>query len=189
VPVLLIHGEFDLRSTRSSTDTVASEFPRSTVLVIPNTGHSATRSELTRCARTAAARFLTDGTAPAPCRIAADPFAPRPLVPGSVRAAGGPAAAARMTVADAFDQLDAGSLGRTSAEAKVRGGGLRGGSFHGSRKGLVLFRYQFVKGFPVSGLVRPSGTVVLTVPGGKLRFGARSGLVRRTIAARYPLTR
>jgi pimeloyl-ACP methyl ester carboxylesterase len=189
VPVLLIHGEFDLRSSRASTDTVAGEFPHSKVLIVPNTGHSATRSELTRCARTAAARFLVKRKFPGPCRIAPDPFAPRPLVPRALHAAGGRRAAARMTVADAFDQLDAGSQGRTSAEPKVRGGGLRGGTFHGSKKGLVLVRYEFVKGFPVSGLVPPRGVALLKVPGGTLRFGAHSGLVRRTIAARYPLTR
>jgi pimeloyl-ACP methyl ester carboxylesterase len=189
VPVLLLHGEFDLRSTKSSTGTVAGEFPQSKVLIVPNTGHSATRSELTRCARTAAARFLANGTMPAPCKITADPFAARPLVPRSVSAAGGPAAAARLTVADAFDQLDAGSQGRASAEPRVKGGGLRGGTFRGSRKGLVLVRYEFVKGFPVTGLVRPRGSVLLRVPGRELRFGRRSGLVRRTIASRYPLTR
>src|SRR4051795_1736043 len=72
--------------------------------------------------------------------------------------------------------------GGPSLEAKVRGGGLRGGSFRGTKRGLVLDRYQFVKGFPVSGLVRPRGKVTLTVPHGRLTFRGGS-LQRRTIAA------
>jgi hypothetical protein len=214
VPVLLMRGEFDLRTTRSSTDTVAAEFPQSKVLIIPNAGHSATRSELTRCARTAAVNFLTAGTLPSPCKITADPFAPRPLVPPSLGAVkpvgiglrgrtGRAVVAAQLTVADAFDQLDDASRGRTSAEAGVRGGGLRGGTFQGSAKGLVLKRYEFVKGFPVTGLVRPRGTVVLKIPGGSLQFSGgevvgklpgtqfatTTTLQRRTIAARFPVTR
>jgi hypothetical protein len=52
----------------------------------------------------------------------------------------------------------------------VRGGGLRGGRFAGSKRGLALHRYALIRGFRVTGLVRPSGKVVLTLPRGKLRF-------------------
>ena len=40
VPVLLIHGEFDLRSTLASTETVAKEYPQGKVLIVPNEGHT-----------------------------------------------------------------------------------------------------------------------------------------------------
>ena len=214
VPVLLLSGEFDLRSTKSSTDTVASEFPQAKVLSIPNTGHTATRSELTRCARSAAARFLGGGAVPARCKRTRDPFAPLPLVPGSLAKvkpvgiglkgrAGRAVVAAKLTVADAFMQLDKGSHGRASVETKVKGGGLRGGTFHGSKKGLVLKRYVLVKGFPVTGLVRPRGAFTLKIPHGTLRFAggkvtgklpgtkfsATTTIQRRSIASHFPVTR
>jgi hypothetical protein len=184
VPVLLIRGEFDLRSTRASTTAVAQEFPHSRLFTVPNAGHSASRRAAPNCARTAVIQYLSNGTAPAACHDGKDPFAPRPLVPRSVKAAGGAKAAARLTVEDAFEQLDVGSGGRAELESKVKGGGLRGGSFRGKPGGrLVLRRYVFVKGFPVSGTVSPHGVVVLKVPHRTLRFKPGSKLRRRTIAA------
>ena len=207
VPVLLVHGEFDLRSTLSSTQTVANEFPQATVLTIPNAGHSATRRAAPNCARTAVIRYL-NGESPGQCKPGHDPFVARPLVPRSLNAvkpvgiglqgrSGRAVYAAQLTVQDAFDQLDLGSGERPSLESKVRGGGLRAGTFRGTKKGVVLAKYEFVKGFPVTGTVRPSGDVVLKIPHGSLRFtrtevigklpgtqfGATAKLQRRSIAA------
>ena len=206
VPVLLLHGEFDLRSTLASTQTVAGEFPQATVLTIPNAGHSPTRRAAPNCARTAVIQFL-NGASPGQCAPGRDAFAARPLVPRSLSAvkpagiglrgrSGRAVYAAQLTVSDAFDQLDLGSGGRPKLETKVRGGGLRGGTFRGTKKGLVLDKYQFVKGFPVTGTVTPRGAVVLKIPHGTLRFtggevigklpgtqfGAGAKLQRRTIA-------
>lgn len=181
VPVLLIHGQFDLRSTLSSTETVAKQFRLGKILIVPNEGHSPTRTPTGGCARAEAVAYIRDGTPPEPCPLTADPFAPRALVPRSAHAAGGPVVAAGLTVQDAFDQLDAGSLLRTAAEPQVKGGGLQGGRFNGSKRGLGLHGYTFVPGFPVTGFVRPSGRVVLKVPGGRLRFevdGTVTGRVR-----------
>jgi pimeloyl-ACP methyl ester carboxylesterase len=207
VPVLFVHGEFDLRSTLSSTQLVASEFPQATVLTIPNAGHSATRRAAPNCARTAVIDYLNSAS-PVQCKPGADPFVARPLAPKSLGAvkpvgiglrgrSGRAVYAAQLTVRDAFDQLDVGSGGRPSLESKVRGGGLRGGTFHGTKNGLVLNKYEFVKGFPVTGAVRPKGAVVLKIPHGSLRFtggevtgklpgtqfGATAKLQRRTIGA------
>jgi hypothetical protein len=86
-------------------------------------------------------------------------------------------------VADAFDELDAGSSLRVAEEPKVKGGGLRFGRFHGSKKGLFLLGYTFIRGFHVTGLVKPSGAVFLKIPRGKLRFedGVVTGRVRNKI--------
>src|SRR3954462_1992908 len=180
VPVLILHGEFDLRSTLKSTQTVAGEFPQATVITVANAGHSPTRRAFPNCARTAVIRYL-NGQAPGQCDGGRDPFAARPLVPRSLGSLK-PARAVRLTVTDAFDQLDLGSGGRPWLETKVRGGGLRGGTFRGTKKGLLLKRYQFVKGFPVSGLIRPHGKVTLKIPHGTLTFTG-AGLQPRTIAA------
>jgi hypothetical protein len=170
IPVMLIHGEFDQRSTEASTETVAHEYHQGKILLVPNEGHSPTRTPTGACARAAAVAYIAHGIAPEPCKRTPDPFGPRKLVPGSAHAAGGPVAAAELTVADAFDQLDAGSLMRAAEEPKVKGGGLRAGRFHGSKKGLFLLGYTFIRGFHVTGLVKPSGKVVLKVPHGKLTF-------------------
>jgi hypothetical protein len=180
VPVLILHGEFDLRSTLNSTQTVAAEFPQASIMTVANAGHSPTRRSYPNCARTAVIRYL-NGQAPGSCSGGRDPFAARPLVPRSLSGLS-KARAARLTVSDAFDQLDLGSGGRPWLETKVRGGGLRGGTFRGTKKGLLLDRYQYVKGFPVSGLVRPRGKVTLKVPHGTLVFKGAS-LQRRTIGA------
>jgi hypothetical protein len=192
VPVLLVHGEFDLRTPLANTQEVAALFPQSKILVVPNEGHSAASSDITGCAEHALAAFFNSGTAPAACPRKPDPFAPRPLAPRSLRgvtpakgfahdpAAGRMVAAAELTVADALEQLDFGSGGSVAAEAKVRGGGLRGGTFKGTSKGPRLNRYVFAGGVPVSGLVTRGGTVVLTVPGGVLRFAA-NGTVSGTL--------
>ena len=165
--------------------------------MIPNEGHTPTFycNDRDMHANGVVVAVITSGTSPQPCKVTADPFAPRGAGPGK---AGG-VAAARLTVADAFDQLDAGSRLRTAAEPDVRGGGLRGGTFRGRNPGSCLSRYVFVKGFPVSGTVRPKGTVVLKVPGGELRFAAggkvtgrlhgrkvkgRATLQRRSLAAK-----
>jgi pimeloyl-ACP methyl ester carboxylesterase len=186
VPVLLLHGEFDLRTPRSATDTVAAEFPQAEVLTVPNTGHSAVRTDAAGCARKATVAFFSKGTVTAACKPQADPFAARALLPGALaqvrpargftRTSGRAVAAALLTVSDGFDQLDLGTSERPDQEATVSGGGLRGGSFKGSAGGPVFSRYELVKGFPVSGKVRPTGTVVLKVPGGVLRF-AQNGKV------------
>jgi pimeloyl-ACP methyl ester carboxylesterase len=193
IPVLLLHGEFDLRASLKSTQTVAGQYREAKILVIPNEGHSPTRTPTGGCARAAAVVYLRDEFPPQPCPLVADPFAPRALVPRSAKTAGGPVAAAQLTVADAFDQLDAGSLLRVAAEPSVRGGGLRAGRFNGSKGGLALRRYTFVPGFPVTGLVKPSGTVVLKVPHGVLRFaddGSVTGKLRgRKVAEQGTLQR
>ena len=181
VPVLALHGEFDLRATLKSTQTVAAEFPQATVMTVANAGHSPTRRAWPNCARTAVIRYL-NGRRPGNCSGGRDPFAARPLVPRSLRGLSR-ARAARLTVSDAFDQLGVGSGERPWLEAKVRGGGLRGGTFRGTKKGLLLHDYTFVKGFPVSGLVRPHGKVTLKVPHATLTFKAGSRLQRRTIGA------
>ncbi|MEA2440939.1 MAG: hypothetical protein QOH76_2363 [Thermoleophilaceae bacterium] len=196
VPVLLLHGEFDLRSTLSSTTTVAKEFPQAKVLTIPNEGHTPTRTPTGGCARRAAVAFLTKGKI-TPCKRRSDPFGPRALVPRSLGKVklprglglrgrpGRAVSAAQLTVADAFGQLDAGSLVRVAAEPKVKGGGLRGGKFRGSKKGLVLVRYEFVKGFPVTGTVRQRGDVVLKIPGGRLRFTAGGTVIGRLPGTKF----
>lgn len=183
VPVLFLHGQFDLRTPLSSTDAVAKQFPQATVLTIPDAGHSPSRRDAEPCARNLVNTWFAKGTASA-CRGVKDPFAPRPIVPKEAK----PVVAAQLTVADALDQLDAGTGGRPELQAKVKGGGLRGGTFRGlPHGGLRLHRYEFVKGFPVSGTVRPRGTVVLKVRGRVLRFPPRGRvrLQRLTIAAQY----
>jgi hypothetical protein len=188
VPVLFIHGEFDLRTPLASTETVAEQYRQGKILTVPNEGHSPTRTPTGDCARTAAVRYLRDLFPPEPCPRADDPFAARALVPRSVREAGGLVAALELTVADAFDQLDAGSRLRVAAEPRVRGGGLTRGWFRGSRRGLGLHGYGFVRGLPVTGLVRPTGSVLLRFPRGRLRFAEDGTVTGKVRGAKFSAT-
>lgn len=180
VPALFLHGQFDLRTTQAATDSVAKRFPQATVFTVPDGGHSPSRRDLEPCARSLVIRWFASGPAKRGCVTDPDAYAPRRLAPRRVRSR---AQAARLTVADALDQLEAGSGGRVRLQSKVRGGGLRGGSFRGLPGGRLRLRgYVFVKGFPVTGTVRPTGPVVLRVAGRKLRL---TRLPRLTITGRY----
>jgi pimeloyl-ACP methyl ester carboxylesterase len=205
VPVLFLHGVFDIRTPPAGTASVAAKFPQARVVSVPNTGHSTLGSDLSGCARKAVKTFLGGG-APAGCSTPADPFAPRAVVPTALkqvkparRSHGTPgraAAATALTVTDVFQQIDVGTGFRPNFSAKVRGGGLRGGTWHGSSKGPVLKRVVFVPGVKVSGRVPRSGIAVLRLTGklrGSLSFrgnGTFKGtLGGKRVSGRLALTR
>jgi hypothetical protein len=85
----------------------------------------------------------------------------RPVV-GLSTGAGRLVAAAELTVQDAFEQLDPGIF---RLEGLLAAGGLRGGSYRATPRGLVLRRDTFVPGVAVSGLVPAHGTAQLRLSG------------------------
>jgi pimeloyl-ACP methyl ester carboxylesterase len=184
VPVLLVHGRFDIRTPLPATQAVAGLFPQAKIVEIPAAGHSAIRHDPSGCASKRVKAFLA-GLPVASCTSRLDPFKPRALAPRSlkqVRPAGGVGGnrgralrATTLTVQDVLRQLDAGSGFRPALAGQVRGGGLRGGSWRGGKRGPTLKGVVFVPGVAVSGRVPGAGTAVLELRGrvrGTLRFAA-----------------
>jgi pimeloyl-ACP methyl ester carboxylesterase len=205
VPVLLIHGRFDARTGLPLTQDVATRFPHSKILVIPETGHSAIRHDTSGCAIRGAREFLAGETVE-DCTSTADPFSPRALAPRSLRAVKGVSGvggdrgrairAAALTVQDVLRQIDVADAYRPTLAYKVRGGGMRGGTYRGTGSGPKLTRVVFVPGVHVSGTVPPNATAVLKLGGrvrGTLRFAGdgtvRGKLAGRTVKAKFVLTR
>jgi hypothetical protein len=169
VPALLLHGVADQRTTPGETAEIAHALPHSVTIDVPYVGHSTWGTDVTGCVKAAVARFLAGGT-PARCRATGNPYAPRPLPPRSLGAVrGGLRAAVAASVDDAFAQLDYLILRRTALLPTERFGGLRGGSAHGTARGLVLDRYSYIRGLEVSGLVPRHGPVRLRANGLLLR--------------------
>jgi pimeloyl-ACP methyl ester carboxylesterase len=194
VPALVLHGDQDLRTTSNDTKVVAGLLPRSTVLNVPQTGHSTNSSDVTGCVQRALRRFLT-GAAPGGCpAIHPNPYAPRPIPPR--RIGSHPLRLVADTVADGFQQLDDVARRDAKTRTSTRLGGLQGGALHGGSHGPTFVRSQYVRGLAVSGLVTKAGTVRLTVSGkvtGKLAFrpnGRVSGrLGGKRVHAKLKLTR
>ncbi|TMK67517.1 MAG: alpha/beta hydrolase [Actinobacteria bacterium] len=174
VPVLVVSGESDLRTPRSSALEAHHVFKGSQLLAVPNVGHSGVAGDPTPCARHAVQRFLLGGQAGS-CADRDDPYAPRLLVPTALKqvdgAAGVPGRRGRilhavaLTVNDGFQQLDDGHFG---LDGRTAGGGLRGGSFRRAGDALHLSRYVFVPGVTVDGAVPRRGTAHLHVTAGGL---------------------
>ena len=205
VPVLLLHGRFDARTGLPMTQAVAGLFPHSKILAIPETGHSAIRHDPSGCAIRGTREFLA-GEAVQDCTSRIDPFAPRALAPRSLRQVkslagvggdrGRAIRAAALTVQDVLRQIDVADGFRPQLASKVRGGGLRGGTYRGGAKGPTLSGVVFVPAVQVTGKVPPNGTAVLTLAGrvrGTLRF-ASNGMVRgklggKTVTGKLSLPR
>ena len=206
VPTLVLSGREDLRTPLEHARTVAAGYPRGQLVEIPFAGHSVVTSDLSGCAPGTAFAFLGGAPGPFAC-----PPRPRPLsiarrAPrrfGALRPKGARGrrgrtlTAVRLTLRDLFRQL-------TTAPARVRLGGLRGGRFHGNaRTGRIrLFGYRYVPRVRVSGLLRMgsdgrvSGRVrvrgggsrratVRVLPSGRLRgrFSQTEGPARASVIA------
>lgn len=194
VPVLLLHGDHDMRTTLPDTTDVAAAFPHATVVRVPQTGHATWVTDATGCVRRAIRRFVSGADAGG-CRASAtNPYRPLPLPP---RAWGGhPVRAVTQTVKDGFGQLE--DVARRSASARnhARIGGLVGGFLRGGAGGPSFVGYRYLPGLAVSGHVPRTGVAVLHVSGkltGTLRFapgGRVSGrLAGKRVRARARLVR
>jgi pimeloyl-ACP methyl ester carboxylesterase len=189
VPALVVAGEDDLRTPVESASEVARLLPRSTLLVVPDTGHSALDGINAGCARRAARRFLS-GRAPNSCErrprlVPLEPLAPtslsqlapaRPLRgrPGRTLTA------LRRTLEDAAGQFNSALFSFDLFRAGFPG--LRGGLLKLKRYGFRLDRFEYVPGVRVTGelrgeklsggFVRVSGSAA-----SRGRFRLRSGVL------------
>jgi pimeloyl-ACP methyl ester carboxylesterase len=163
VPVLLIEGEDDLRTPVENARRVARLFPRSKLLVVPGTGHSALGSDFSGCSNAAFARFLADRPVRTRCGRSRRTFLPTPpppvrladvpLLRGSSGGRGRALEAVKETLIDVADDALTQILIGIGADPDVaRGGGLRSGHYRiRSGAALELRAVSFVPGVTVSG--------------------------------------
>jgi pimeloyl-ACP methyl ester carboxylesterase len=170
VPALILDGEADVRTDIASAREVAARLPMARVLVVPHAGHGVLQGDDSGCALRALSEFF-EGRTLHNCGRIPNPYPPRRIAPAHrPRTPAAVVQAVRLTVKDAFDQIDPGIYGYEGLRAA---GGLRGGSYRVTRRGVLLRRDVFVPGVAVSGLVRRHGSVELEVAGacsGRLTF-------------------
>ena len=182
VPTLLVSGQDDLRTPLEGAQKLAALFPHSSLVSVPGTGHSVYGSDLTGCSDRALREFFAGRPVKTACKRAHGRIRPDGPIPhrlSDVKPAaargkrGRTVSAAALTVFDVLEQ-GADSL-LTDPLGIIRGGGLRGGSFHETRTSIRLRDIVFVEGVHVSGDITDNGGATLTISGpapshGHLRF-------------------
>jgi pimeloyl-ACP methyl ester carboxylesterase len=164
VPVLLMEGQDDLRTPVENARRVADQFPRSRLLVAPETGHGALGADPTGCANAAFARFMQGKRFRTSCPRGPRLFPATPPPPerlGRVRPiAGVPGARGRVLAAIELTLRDVGDDALTAPIVDpedpdlARGGGLRAGSYRVDvALTLRLRRLAFVPGVRLTGRV------------------------------------
>jgi pimeloyl-ACP methyl ester carboxylesterase len=168
VPVLLLEGEDDLRTPVENAQRVAAQFPRSTLVVAPATGHGALDFDLSGCAARAFARFFRGQSVRTRCgrvprAFPAEPPPPRALnrVP-PLRSVGGTLGraltAVALTLRDVAEDAPSELILDLDDPDLARGGGLRSGRYRIDGEGtLHLDGVAFVPGVRVSGRVARFG--------------------------------
>ena len=139
VPVLIVDGEDDLRTPVENARRTAALFPRSRLLVVPATGHSAIGADFSGCAQRAFARFMQLRPVPAGCENARRPFLPAPPPParladvarlrGTSGIRGKTLAAVRLTLRDVAEDAVTELIFDPTDPDLARGGGLRAGHY------------------------------------------------------------
>jgi pimeloyl-ACP methyl ester carboxylesterase len=172
LPALLVSGQDDLRTPLEGAQKLAALLPRSTLVSVPGTGHSVYGSDLTGCSGRALAAFFRGRKVAATCRRGQGRIRPDGPIPASlaeVKPAAAPVkrgrtvSAAALTVFDVLEQAADSLL--SSPFGIIRGGGLRGGSFHETSNSVRLRGVVFLRGVIVSGDVFEGGVSVLRISG------------------------
>jgi pimeloyl-ACP methyl ester carboxylesterase len=169
VPALILDGRMDLRTPLENGRELARELPHARVVTVPGTGHDELDSDLTGCTATALKRFVDGARVGDPCRSRTNGVDPFPIAPRALRrfrvAPGTRGARGRVVSAAIVSAIDARVAVLQDLYAgfsRLRGGGLRGGSYElkGSDR-LVLRGYRYLASVRVSGSLRlGAGNVV-----------------------------
>jgi pimeloyl-ACP methyl ester carboxylesterase len=162
VPVLLVEGEDDLRTPVENARRTAALFPRSRLVIVPATGHSAIGFDFSGCAQRAFARFVQRRPVGPRCRPARRAFPPEPPPPrrladvprpaGTSGIRGRTLAAVKLTLRDVIEDSITALILDPSDPDIARGGGLRAGRYRiDSENTLVLDGVAFVPGVTLTG--------------------------------------
>jgi hypothetical protein len=182
VPVLLVEGEDDLRTSVENAQRTAQLFPRSRLVVAPATGHSTIGADFSGCAQRAFARFVQRRQVPPRCPRVRRPFPPTPPPPGrlaDVRRLRGTSggrgrtlAAVKLTLRDVADDSVTELIFDPRDPDIARGGGLRAGRYRiDSENTLELHGVAFVPGVTLTGRLEHFLT---RRQSGRLRIGGRA---------------
>jgi pimeloyl-ACP methyl ester carboxylesterase len=163
VPVLLLEGEDDLRTPVENAQRVAAQFPRSSLVVAPATGHSVLGSDFSGCALRAFESFFRDEPVITRCggARARRIFRPSPPPPrrlsgvtplGARGRPGRTLAAVRLTLIDVAEDSITEQVFDLDDPDLARGGGLRAGHYSIDRNNTAtLDGVAFVPGVRVTG--------------------------------------
>lgn len=179
IPVLILEGQADLRTTVEEAQTVAAQFPQAQFIQIPHTGHSVLGADLTSCSQTALNTFLAGGLA-APCTPSRTIFVPGARAPrslgGVAKARNLPSRAGRTlnaivsTLSDARLQIIGDAIATGALPKTI--GGLRGGSVRIKNSKVWQLRgYEYVPGVRISGTYRSAGQSTFTFSGSSAARG------------------
>jgi pimeloyl-ACP methyl ester carboxylesterase len=188
-PVLLLEGEDDLRTPVENAQRVAEMFPRSSLVVVPATGHSALGSDFSGCTDRAFARFFQERSVPTRCPRGRRFFLPSPPPPrrlsevpplgGTSGLRGRTLAAVKLTLRDVADDSITELIFDLNDPDLARGGGLRAGHYKiDAHNTLELDGVAFVPGVTLSGRLEHFGG---RRQAGRLRVSGRAaarGLLR-----------
>ncbi|MFL5894874.1 MAG: alpha/beta hydrolase [Thermoleophilaceae bacterium] len=191
VPALLVSGQDDLRTPLEGALKVKALLPRAALVSVPGTGHSVYGSDLTGCSDRALANFFAGRKVADTCSRRVGRIRPDGPIPRSMRdlravaargKRGRTVAAVALTVFDVLEQ-SADSL-LDDPLGIIRGGGLRGGSFHETNRAIALRNVVYIPGVRVSGDIGGGDTSVLHVSGPaaadgtlKFRHGRATGVL------------
>ena len=176
VPVLVMAGLEDTRTTAEVASRVAARFPRAQYVAVPQAGHAVLGGR--ECAQQAVALFFADQTVGDICvgthHGPLDPLPPRKI--GDV----GALDAVRMTLDDVSREHDRRLFGAR------RGGGLRAGYFAQRGRLIHIRAYSYVRKLAISGILRQGKKTGRIVVGGKVQGALRikNGLLLGTLGGR-----
>jgi len=182
VPVLFVEGADDLRTPLENARAAAQPFPRSRLVVAPDTGHSAIGADFSGCAQRAFARFMQLRPVPRGCprvpkAFPAEPPPPRRLrnvfpLRGTRGARGRALSAVKLTLRDVAEDSITTLIFDPAAGNRARGGGLRGGRYRiGRDNTLELEKVAYVPGVTVTGRIE---RFLERRQSGRLRVGGRA---------------
>jgi pimeloyl-ACP methyl ester carboxylesterase len=174
VPTLILSGDEDLRTPQEDAVQLAAQLPKSTLVKVPNVGHSVLGDDFTSCSIRALQHFFR-GEAPGVCR-ASDPLvSPSPVPPRSLSQLvalrghsgrlGRTLTGVRFTLADFYERTLQGLFNSPDGSTIDPIGGLRGGYFTTAAKSQTLHDYSWVPGLTLSGKVPTKGLAHLIIGG------------------------
>src|SRR3954470_7241110 len=184
VPTLIFQGGEDLRTPPSGSAAVASRIPGSQRVVVPGVGHAVLSADSSSCGHRRLLLFLRGQNVAGRCpRVptGVPPVIVPPLrfstltpVPGLPPRVGRTVRALGATIVDVAG----------AAALAGRGGGLRGGSYAVTARGLRLDRVVVVPGVRVTGSLGASGAAALRISGdvaapGQVNVSRTAGVTAR----------